>query len=89
MVSVPGLSRIDPADRAHDLRRFTPAGFRAFINILQADPEIVMSGNVLAAVTYLLGIGAEELKPSELAIADRDFPVVLCARITRPQLSNG
>jgi SAM-dependent methyltransferase len=85
LVSVPGLSRIDPADRGHDQRRFTPAGFAGLLaQIDGATPEIEAFGNVLAAVTYLMGIPAEELKPSELAVADPDFPVTLCARVERP-----
>jgi SAM-dependent methyltransferase len=84
-ISAPGLSRIDPADRSHDVRRFTPAGFGDALAALEgAELEVEVYGNVLAAVTYLLGISAEELKPAELAVADPDFPVTLCARVRRP-----
>jgi SAM-dependent methyltransferase len=87
LVCVPGISRLDPDPGPdHDLHRFTPAGLAATLRATfpGAGQRIVGYGNLLAAVAFLYGIAAEELRPEELAAYDPHYPVLAAARVIKP-----
>ncbi len=84
-----------PALTAHDRReppegdywRFWPAGL---IDIVQrAAPEarhvVADYGNLIAAIAFLHGLSAEELEADELDHHDPLYPVVICARLDKPE----
>jgi SAM-dependent methyltransferase len=93
LVCVPGISRLDPDPGPdHDLYRFSPAGLAAILRATLPEagqPRIVGFGNLLAAVAFLYGIAAEELRPEELAAYDPHFPVLAAARVVKPAAAAG
>ncbi len=88
-----------PALTAHDRReppewdywRFWPAGL--LHTIQQAVPEarhvVTDYGNLVAAIAFLHGLSAEELERNELDHHDPLYPVVICARLDKPEGSAG
>jgi SAM-dependent methyltransferase len=86
LLTVPSLQRIDPDAPDVDRWRFTPNGLDDLVRseAAGADFEIVGYGNLLASTAFLMGLSAEELRPSELEHNDPDFPLVACARVRRP-----
>jgi SAM-dependent methyltransferase len=87
LICVPGISRLDPDPGPdHDLHRFTPAGLAATLRAAfpEAGQRSVGYGNLLAAVAFLYGIAAEELRPEELAAYDPSYPVLAAARVVKP-----
>lgn len=84
-LAVPGLTRMDPDNRANDRHRFTPVRLRELLAETCGDAEVEVEtyGNLLVVVAYLLGLAAEDLRADELAVADPDFPLVHAAAITR------
>lgn len=91
LLTVPALSRVDPASRRHDRWRFTPTGLDTMLRRILPDAEVRAGGhgNVLVAVAALMGLAAEELAPAELALDDPDFPVVAWARVAKPAHRGG
>jgi Methyltransferase domain len=88
LVCVPGISRLDPDPGPdHDLHRFTPAGLAATLRATLPEagqPRVVGYGSLLAAVAFLYGIAAEELRPEELAAYEPHYPVLAAARVAKP-----
>lgn len=91
LATVPGISQISryDMDRWGDFWRFTPlSASRLFREQFPEDAVSVESfGNVLTAVSFLHGLATEELRPSELAYNDRDYPVVITIRAQKPELA--
>jgi hypothetical protein len=85
-LAVPGLTRMDPDNRANDRHRFTPVRLRELLAEACGDApmEVETYGNLLVVVAYLLGLAAEDLCADELAASDPDFPLVHAAAVTRP-----
>jgi SAM-dependent methyltransferase len=83
----PCVSRLDNyvADRDH--WRYTPLGLRARLMKLFPEAEVAIEahGNVLAGVAFLYGIATQELTEAELDFDDPRFPLVVCARVSKPQ----
>ena len=46
--------------------------------------EVRVYGNVLAAVAFLHGLAAEELRPDELDYSDLDYEVIIGIKAERP-----
>jgi SAM-dependent methyltransferase len=87
LVCVPGISRLDPGPGPErDLYRFSPAGLAGTLRatLPTAEQRTVGYGNLLAAVAFLYGIAAEELRPEELAAYDPHYPVLAAARVVKP-----
>lgn len=86
LVTVPSVSRIDPASRGHDLWRFTPDGLARLVGAALPGVDVTVRGwgNVLVAVAALYGLAAEELDAEELDLDDPDFPVLAFARVVKP-----
>jgi SAM-dependent methyltransferase len=87
LVSVPGITRSDPADLTADRWRFTASGLETLL--ARACPighrEVIGYGNLTSAVAFLLGLAGEELAEPELTKTDPHFPVVVCARAQKHQ----
>lgn len=83
-----------PALAAHDSNepdeadhwRFWPAGVRRLLEAAfpDANVDVVGHGNIVAAIAFLHGLAAEELRPDELAFTDARYPVVVHARVVLP-----
>jgi SAM-dependent methyltransferase len=87
LIAVPALTPHDTYEAIEgDRWRFWPAGLRHLL--LQAapasSPEVVASGNLVAATAFLQGISADELSRADLARHDPRFPVVVCGRLGLP-----
>jgi hypothetical protein len=65
-----------------DYWRFTSGGLATVLRRTCPGGEVVTEGdgNVLAAVAFLMGLPAEELRPEELGQRDRLFEIVACGR---------
>jgi SAM-dependent methyltransferase len=83
----PCVSRLDSGVEGWDHWRYTPSGLRARLAKLLPDAEVTVEahGNVLAGAAFLYGIAAQELTESELDFDDPRFPLVVCARVSKPQ----
>jgi SAM-dependent methyltransferase len=84
LATAPGITRSCLPDRDHwgDWWRFTSLSFDRLLR--EAFPggrvHVEAYGNVLAAVSFLQGLAADELRAHELGVRDPDFEVVLTAR---------
>jgi SAM-dependent methyltransferase len=89
LITVPTVSMIEL--RWPDLWRFTPDGLRNSLarSIPEADVEVVSYGNVLTAISFLMGLAAEELRSSDFDSLDSGYPVVTCARVQKPPGTGG
>jgi hypothetical protein len=83
-VTAPGISQLESVESWH--WSLTPlSATRLFVDRFGPDNVTVEShGNVLAATAFLFGLAAEELTPKELDHRDRDYPVTIAVRATRP-----
>jgi SAM-dependent methyltransferase len=86
LLTVPCMSRLDPAQRRVDRWRFTPLGLEDLVRrgYPEGELEVRGYGNVLASTAFLMGLAADELRPAELVDLDPDFPLVACARVKKP-----
>jgi SAM-dependent methyltransferase len=87
LLAMPGLTAHD--DRIpleEDRWRFLPAGVDELLRAAapEARRRVVGYGNLVAALAFLHGISAEELRPRELDRYDARYPVVTCARLDLP-----
>jgi len=67
--------------------RYTPLGLRTLLAKVLPDAEVTVEahGNVLAATAFLYGIAVEELSDAELDVDDPRYPLIVCARISKPR----
>jgi SAM-dependent methyltransferase len=86
LITAPCLSRIDPDLATVDRWRFTARGLETLLARACPGAEVAVTGpgNVLAGISFLMGLAAEDLRPSELERQDDDFPLVVCARVRKP-----
>ena len=85
LLTVPGITRIDPILSATDYWRFTPAGCARLLREAFGDDQVHVEGhgNVLAAIAFLSGMGHEELSRRELEVIDPAYPLVVTARAVK------
>jgi SAM-dependent methyltransferase len=87
LVTVPGISQISRKDMDQwgDYWRFTSRSVsRLFCDVFgEANVKIDVYGNVLSAISFLHGLGAEELLPGELAHRDPDYEVIIAVRAVK------
>lgn len=92
LVSVAGISQIVPDEMKYcgDYWRFTRVSLRRlFEEVFPAECVHVEShGNVLAAVSFLHGLAAEELRREELDYKDPDFEVSVLLKAVKPTVIN-
>ena len=88
LATFPGISQISryDMDRWGDYWRFTTlSARRLFEEVFPPDHVTVMAhGNVLAAIAFLHGLAAEELKQEELDHCDPDYEVLITIRAIKP-----
>ncbi len=87
LVTVPGISQTTDENwrdswywalTVPSLRRLAEERFPAGAVTVESH------GNVLTAVAFLHGLAREELRARELAVVDRDFPLVVTLRARKP-----
>jgi hypothetical protein len=85
LITMPGITRADPEHVASDRWRVTAAGLDTLLARTCPDGrrDVEGHGNLIAAIAFLIGLGAEELEESELTVADPHFSVVVCARVQK------
>ncbi len=87
LLTVPGISplcRIEE-ERWGEYWRFTTGSVRRLLEEEFPPPAVTVEGhgNVLAAVSFLHGLAAEELRAEELDYRDPDYELVVVARATK------
>lgn len=86
LVTVPCLSRQDPNAAGTDRWRMLPLGLAE--RLARACPDgavhVEGHGNLVAAIAFLAGLAAEELRAAELDAVDPAFPIVACGRVVKP-----
>lgn len=88
LVTVGGITQVsrDDMDQWGHFWSFTDLALRKLFEA-ELPPECVQVqsfGNVLAATSFLYGLGKHELTVAELDHFDRDYPVIIGAVVTRP-----
>ena len=85
LLTVPALGRHDARKGFHhDRWRVTKTGLEWLLSgLCGARSEITTYGNVLSCTAFLYGMAAEELRPEELQAGDREFPLIVAARISK------
>jgi SAM-dependent methyltransferase len=87
LTTVPGISQISrfDMDRWGEYWRFTTLSTRRLFEELfpSANVSIEAHGNVLAAVGFLHGLAAEDLRPEELDYHDADYELLITARAVK------
>lgn len=87
LVTVAGISQISryDMDKWGDYWRFTDLSVKkSFEEVFGiGNIEVEIYGNVLAAISYLEGICAEELTREELFYRDKDYQLVITVRATK------
>jgi SAM-dependent methyltransferase len=87
LATFPGISQISryDMDRWGDYWRFTTlSAQRLFSEVFLAENvRVAAYGNVLAAVAFLHGLAAEELKKEELDYCDPDYEVLITVRAVK------
>jgi hypothetical protein len=85
LITMPGLTRSDPDHTGSDRWRVTAPGLDTLLARTCPDGrrEVEACGNLIAAVAFLMGLAAEELEKSELALTDPHFSVVVCAWVQK------
>ena len=87
LMTVPGISQISrfDMDRWGDFWRFTTLSARRLCEerFLPANVSVEAYGNVLAAVGFLHGLAAEDLRPEELRHRDADYELLIAARAVK------
>jgi hypothetical protein len=86
LMTVPCVSNLDTEANWHDRWRFTS---RAVTEMAESagsagdDISIESHGNVLAIVSFLHGLSAEELDPEELAERDGRYEMIVTLRLVK------
>ena len=85
LVAVPTISKVD-TDYPRDLWRWTAAGLEELLarTCPGGEVEVAGYGNALAAVAFVMGLPAEELRPEELGAHDPELALVACGRARNP-----
>lgn len=85
LLTVPVITRVDATLREVDRWRFTPSGLRMLVERTcpEAALEVVGYGNLTAALAFLLGLAASELREWEFLAYDGDYALVACARVEK------
>ncbi len=85
LVTVAGISRVDPDGPQIDRWRITPSGFQALVDRVCPDAEHQISGrgNLVTSIAFLQGLAAEELRREELTRHDPAYPMITAAMLRR------
>jgi len=84
-----GISQISRYDmeRWGDYWRFTTKAAQRFMEELFPESDITVKayGNVLAAISFMHGLAAQELRPEELDYHDPDYELLITVRAVKPE----
>jgi glycosyltransferase involved in cell wall biosynthesis/SAM-dependent methyltransferase len=85
LVTVPGISCIEHDANWPPLWTVSPIALRRLLDAKfgEANVNVTVYGNVLAAVSFLHGLAESELQPAELDAHDPEYPVTVAARAVR------
>ena len=85
LLTVPTIAKLDHDIGDVESWRFLPRGLGRLVEVScpEASVEIRAFGNVLAAVAILMGVAAEEMRDTEIAAVDPEYPVLVTAAISR------
>jgi SAM-dependent methyltransferase len=85
LLTVPALGRHEARKGFHSDRwRVTKTGLEWLLTGLSnAHADITTYGNVLSCAAFLYGLAAEELRQEELQAFDREFPLIVAARVVK------
>jgi SAM-dependent methyltransferase len=85
LLTVPAIGRHDARKSFHhDRWRVTKTGVEWLLAELTGAPaDVTTYGNILSCVAFLYGIAAEELRAEELQAFDREFPLIVAARVVK------
>jgi SAM-dependent methyltransferase len=90
LVTVPGISKISryDMDRWGYYWSFTTRSVQRLFEAAfpENNVQIEAYGNVLAAISFLHGVAAEELKQKELDYVDPDYELLITTRAVKPEL---
>jgi SAM-dependent methyltransferase len=89
LATFPGISQISryDMDRWGDYWRFTTLSARRLLEEVFPPGNVTVRayGNVLAAVAFLHGLSAEELRREELDYHDPDYELIITVRAVKPR----
>ncbi|MDT7947006.1 MAG: methyltransferase domain-containing protein [Thermoflexus sp.] len=89
LATFPGISQINryDMDRWGDYWRFTTLSARRLFEEVFPPGNVTVRayGNVLAAVAFLHGLSAEELRREELDYHDPDYELIITVRAVKPR----
>lgn len=86
LLTVPGVASVSVRDFGPTWHwSFTASSMRRLLAEVFPDQHITVEarGNVLAAVAFLEGLAAEELRPDEIDAFDPEYPLVVTARAVK------
>jgi hypothetical protein len=86
LLTVPALSRLDPAAGASDRWRFTPFGLETLLRAAlppEAEIEVAGYGNAIAGAAFFVGLATQDIGRKRIRSLDTAFPVSCCARVRR------
>jgi len=85
LLTVPAIGRHQARqDFHHDRWRVTKTGLEWLLaGVTDAPANVTTYGNVLSCVAFLYGMAAEELRGEELQAFDREFPLIVAARVAK------
>lgn len=85
LLTVPTISRIDPALHAIDRWRLSAAGLETLLTAVVPPLSFAVTsvGNVLTASAFIMGLAAEELSARELSHLDPGFQLMVFARVQK------
>ena len=85
LLTVPAVGRHEARQNFHhDRWRVTKTGLEWLLSGLPGShPEVTTYGNVLTCSAFLYGLAAEELSDEELHVFDREFPLIVAARVRK------
>ena len=89
LATFPGISRVDRHEGVDDWGTYwyftEQSARRLFQTYFPAEDILIKAhGNVLAAIAFLHGLAAEELRQEELAILDPEYAISLAIRAVKP-----
>jgi hypothetical protein len=86
LVTASAAAKVDHNLADHDSWRVLPNGLSHLLARSCPGAEVTVGarGNMLATIGFFLGLAAEELTESELALNDPLYPLVSCAVVRKP-----
>lgn len=87
LLTTPGISQLDEGPCQETWHwSFTRSSIKRMMaeSFGEENAEIAVHGNVLAAVSFLMGLASSELTPEELDAHDPTYPMIITVRAKKP-----